>query len=665
MQRLTKTSRTRSSLAAQQRRSLVSPSPQIRSGESISDSSQIPRLLVRTEPGTDPAITWPTWTIAPGIEPTKGLKRAALVFEWMERYLVVRLKDVEDRAVAPLRLNTVQQILAHYVADCWHRGLPVKCMVPKARQMGISTFWQALGFALCELQPGYHVGLVAHDEEGAREIFSKVRTFLRNLEWETDLTKDQAYSVEWGHESGVRAGTIKSGDALFKGPTLSMLHWSEAANFNDRGNDADGAVASAKGAVYQQSPLYIEVFESTAKGKDAFYWARCEQARDPSSGSDFTLVFLPWFLQKEYALSWTKYRQMFLDRGKDDPGEEFKPTAEELNLREQIANVVVRPHEIYFRYRHDLTDEQLIWRRYTMANVCASKPDLFKRYFPATYEEAFIASASCMFDPATIAWYRQRAHEALATGNVLPAGPQTVFESTIRGKVRVWEMPIPGNSYVIGADIGGELKKSDPSCAYVVDKERLKVVAILHGHFEWDHYADHLYELGKFFNYARIVVESNFNPAVAKHLHRREYPNLYYYFDDVAGGKGRVPGFNTNIKTRPEMLARLDMVCRRQQFENPDPVFPNEMETFVWVPKQNNSDDGVYKAVGANNDDRIIAAALALVECELEEKDPDWKPPPERKHPWQIFWERYMAKHAAEKPAPINLSKPLRMTDAA
>lgn len=569
----------------------------------------------------------PKWTISPHVEdPGIGLKFACRVFTWAEKFLRIRTKD---GTVVPFRMNTIQQILAQYVAWCWHNAIPVKVALPKGRQMGSSTFWQVLFFTMCELKPGYRVATVAHDEEGATEIFGKSQTFKRELDktpWgRPDLLQDQSGFMLWAHESSLSCGTIKTGDALGKGGTPSAIHFSESANFSDKGVNARRAVNSIVNA-RADNRWTIECHESTAKGKDPFYWPLCERARDPNSGSDYRLIFLPWFLEKGYSLTWEEYRRIMTMNGRRDPGKEFIPTTEELKLRRRLQDTVVQPHERHHRYQTYLTDEQLIWRRWAITNKCDGDEDEFKRYYPSFYEEAFTASSSSMFDDQTVDYYRSNSRAPVARGKVTETpgtNPPATFERMGHGSVQVWEFPRPGEEYVIGADIGGEKADSDPSCAYVIKKHSLQVVAMIHGQFEWDHYADDLFNLGVFYNDALLVVENNHNPATAKRLHRRRYPNLYYYAPDHKPGVGKDPGFNTNRKTRPEILKVLKRAARERFFDCPDRGLYIEMETFVWVPKastDNPDRDGEYRAVGTNHDDRIMALALALFQCPMPEE---------------------------------------------
>lgn len=588
-----------------------------------SEKPSLPQALLSRKVSVDPSTSTTTilWRIKQGVRPTKALKFACKVFTWMETFGRIRNKD---SAVVPFRMNMIQQILAQYIAWRWSRNLPVRVALPKSRQMGSSTFFMLLFFTLCELMPGYKTGLVAHVEDSATEIFDKAITLRKEVDktpWDKiDWDQTQAAYQSWVAGSSMACSTIKTGDALGRGGTLSAVHFSESASYADKGTNARAAVVAILQSVAENRWM-IEVHESTAKGKDPFFWPLCEDARDPAKGSAYQLIFLPWFLEAGYQKTWDDFRRELIETGKRDPGEKFVPTQEESTLRRRLAETVVEPHERLFRYQYVLSDEQLIWRRWALVNKCWGNLDAFKREYPSTYEEAFTASASCMFEEETIEWYRSGARDPIAKGYLTDGLSAPAFVSDNFGPCHLWEMPLAGAEYIVGVDTGGLKTNSDPSCAYVVNKHTMEVVAQIHGHFEWDHFIDHCYLLGLFFNKALLVIENNFNPASANRCHRRDYPNLYYYFEEavVGGGTlGKTPGFNTNRKTRPQILNTLKKVLRDKVPVIPDKHFWREMETFVWVPKaasDNPDRDGDYRAVGANHDDRIMSLAIALYLC--------------------------------------------------
>lgn len=582
-------------------------------------------------------------------EPTRdspGLRKIVKIINWIERFAKIRTKEGK---LEQFRCNAIQEILLQYVAWCWEVGIPVRVVTPKSRQLGSSTFWELLEYGICELSPGYQAAIVAHDDNGAAELFGKIETVKRGLkktEWsESALINDQGGYLKWVTESALWSATIKTGDGLGKGGTLSAIHFSEVANFSDKRLDAFKAISAIVNSMAKTS-MCMEIYESTAKGKDPIFHKLCEDARDPNSGVAMQLIFLPWFLDSGYTMTWEDYRKESVLNGKSDPGPEFVRTDEEEQLHARLLSAEVGETEGLFRYRVDLTDDQLTWRRWAIANKCGNDVDTFYQYYPSFYEECFTASTSSAFDADTIDHYRRTSRVHIARGDVVKSLPRYAFCPSPMGGVRMWAEPQPGGLYVIGADPGGTTKRSDPSCAYVVHAATLEQVAVIHGHPEWDHFADAVYDLGHFYNTALLVVENNHNPAVVNRIFRKNYPRLYCYFVDARHDAlyGKNPGFNTNKKTRPELINVLRRVCRERKAVINDPDFWKEMTTFVWCPRAaaNNPEmEGDYRAVGSNKDDRIMAYALALSQCPIDQAAP--LPTPEVMPVSSAAYEWYLA----------------------
>lgn len=525
-------------------------------------------------------------------------------------------------------MNAIQEILMQGVAQCWHTGIPVIVWLVKSRQQGSSTVWQLLFVAMCELIPGFRVSVVAHDENGSRAVFSRAFTCIRQIRKRGDwpapaLIAEQGGLLLWESESQMEVGTIKTGAGLGLGGTPSAVHYSEASRFSDKGINAKVATNALNNAV-PNSRWKIIVYESTASGKDPFFWPGCENARDPNSGSTARTIFLPWMLTDEYQLPWSQYRKEIMASGKPDPGKTFRATDEEEALRTKLANVRVKPGEETYRYRYDLSDSQLTWRRWAIINQCSSDMDEFKRYYPSFYEEAFTASAACAFDAATIDWYRSMVKPPIAIGTIHAGSSGPMFERRLDGPLEIWEFPVQGEVYVLGGDPGGKKRRSDPYATYVMNKNTLEVVASYHGHFEWDLYAEAVQALGYFYNTALIVVENNHRPAIIQKIHEDRYPNIHYYFDrnQARAHEGNTPGFNTNKKTRKSLVDTVRMVFRKRQILMWDPRFWQEMDDFVWVPAANAvnpATEGTYRATGTNHDDRIMAIGMVLLQCPVND----------------------------------------------
>jgi hypothetical protein len=561
------------------------------------------------------------------------------MFEWIENTLQIRTKRKRlvlrngrkvMSQIVPFHFNATQMILAQAMAWAWYEGRPHKVLTPKARQLGSSTWWQAVMYAMAVLGSGYHIATVAHTEDGVDEVFSKTKTFQKYVPDPRDLETDKEGRMTWDNESSHGTFTVKSGDALLKGPTPSAMHLTECANFADKGVDADNAIASALNAV-GDSPDAIVCYESTANGQDVFFYKECERARDPRSGTENRVIFLPWFLDPEYSMSWKEYCARL--KNKELP-ERFERTDVEEALVKKLSKVKVTKRDCWWSYRVHLTDEQLIWRRFKIANACFGKPEYFSRYYPSTYNEAFTSTVTSLFSQETIQYYMDRARPCAVRGEVLETAEGVEFKRQAGGYVQVWHRPVPGREYKIGADVGGARDNSDPCSAYVIDSHSLQVMAAVHGHLEYDHYAYKLCSLGRWYNYAQLAIENNYQPACAKVAFRIGYPNVYHYHDEASFSRGvqARPGFNTNRNTKPELVAAIQTYARDRKLDSLDVGLAREMVTFVQVVKAGGGE--TYKATGLNHDDRIMACAIALYLCKGEEavaddgydgSDPVWR----------------------------------------
>jgi len=88
--------------------------------------------------------------------------------------------------------------------------------------------------------------------------------------------------------------------------------------------------------------------------------------------------------------------------------------------------------------------------------------------------------------------------------------------------------PEKGHQYLVSADPAEGSPNSDPSAAVVLDAASWEEVAVLHGRFECDIFADYLSQIGTHYNAATIMVErNNHGHAVLLALENCEYEFLY------------------------------------------------------------------------------------------------------------------------------------------
>ena len=318
--------------------------------------------------------------------------------DYIEHCLKIRTKSGE---VIPFRLNAAQRKLYDIVHKQHAAGKPVRVIILKARQLGFSTLTEGMIFHACATRKNVQALIVAHREDATNNLFrmsklfydelpAPVKPMLRNsnaqelvLENPSRRAKDRERQP--GLRSRMRCATA-GGKGIGRSDTLQYVHLSEYAFWPE---GADGKAATLAGilqAVPSSSGTMV-VSESTANGFEDFK-ERWDAA--VAGENDFIPVFFAWFENPEYAMPAL-------------PGTIW--TEEELRLKEQ--------------YR--LTEEQLQWRRWCIANNCGGNLDLFRQEYPASPEEAFLHSGTGVFDNEQIILQKQMAREPVKRGRFIIA----------------------------------------------------------------------------------------------------------------------------------------------------------------------------------------------------------------------------------------------------
>lgn len=184
--------------------------------------------------------------------------------------------------------------------------------------------------------------------------------------------------------------------------------------------------------------------------------------------------------------------------------------------------------------------------------------------------------------------------------------------------VWVWDYPLTEKKYVISADVSrGDA--SDYSTFHVIDTEASHIVAEYQGKLPPDRFAQLLAEAGKRYNNALVCPENNsYGYAVIMKLTELDYRNLYFQnekdrYNYLYGNSdiGKI-GFQTNSKTRAQILTKLEEVLRTKQVKIRSSRLYEELKTFVWK-------NGKAQAMRGQNDDLIMALAIG---CWLYDTSP-------------------------------------------
>ena len=257
-----------------------------------------------------------------------------------------------------------------------------------------------------------------------------------------------------------------------------------------------------------------------------------------------------------------------------------------------------------------------------------------KQEYPCSPEEAFIVSGDCVFDKDAIANYlstfcikstqgRFKYEKRLipienGNGDVSAYDKEIInieFVPDPNGLISIVEEPKAYTKgsityqtpYVIGADTAG--CGEDYFTAKVLDNTSGKCVATLRKQrMDEDLFAEQLYCLGKYYNYAYIGIEINYSRYPATHLHKLGYENLFsekYTGKNLPPGADRRFGFMTSINSRPIIISHLVTVMRENLHLETDRETLKELSTFIKHPS------GKSAAANGSHDDLVMASAIA------------------------------------------------------
>jgi len=185
----------------------------------------------------------------------------------------------------------------------------------------------------------------------------------------------------------------------------------------------------------------------------------------------------------------------------------------------------------------------------------------------------------------------------------------------------IWEYPDRSHLYVIAADVArGD--GADYSACHVLDISREKPIQVAEykGKISTKDFGDFLVALATEYNSCLLVVErENVGWGTIQEVIDRGYPNTFYSSADLkyvevqrqlnnnwaAVDKKLVPGFSTNINTRPLIIDNMEHYMRQMAIEIRSKRTLAEMETFIWK-------NGKPIAMEGYNDDLVMALCIAL-----------------------------------------------------
>jgi hypothetical protein len=511
---------------------------------------------------------------------------------WMHR-LTIQKKDL---SVARLHLDEpfawAQKALTEEIERQYTLGLPVRIIVLKGRQLGISTASEGVLFNWTFLHPGTRSLVIAHETKAAQHLFDMTK-----LMWEEwpfhDLYHEKHNSQKtlgWVEtRSSMSVATARNAGSG-RSFTYHAVHCSECAFWEEPERLMVGLNQSVP---YKHGTVVI--LESTANGVGNWFYEEWQRAK--RGESQYVPLFFPWYNHMEYSFADTS-----------------------LTYRELNAN------ERELQSRFSLSQGQLAWRRHCIKNQCMDDEKQFQQEYPCTPEEAFLSTGYNIFPLHKL----EEAYEPRTgiTGYLYNKNGVVDFVRDETGPMTIYKTPGTDpikSKYVVAGD-PSHTTYGDGACIQVLNRFTMEQVAVWHGRVDPRLFAHKLMEVGFFYNTALIntEIEGPGYGTIAVLL-EHDYPDIWRHrWADKAPGKISTNyGWSTNFQRKHQAIANVISVLSLGALKLHDETTYDQMAKYVTLP---NGDLGPqsYK----DYDDAVMALAIAVTSTLTEPILPHEQEPP-------------------------------------
>lgn len=236
--------------------------------------------------------------------------------------------------------------------------------------------------------------------------------------------------------------------------------------------------------------------------------------------------------------------------------------------------------------------------------------------YPLNENDAFMLSGALYFDSTVLKFYRDNAMIPKYSFQFKMRGVRAAQAVYMRdGLIDVWEEPRLGASYALACDVATGRSTDYTSCD-MIDLDTGAIVASLHAKIEAPLAAPQLHFLAKWYNSAKIAVETQGGYGETLITLLRDgtkgippYPNMYRHTDFTVGKKPISGNYGMPMgpKMRPQVVTGLKQWLQQQQFPWLGTGHVDELGTFI------------YRTTGTSpaaqdgcNDDRVMSLGIAV-----------------------------------------------------
>lgn len=496
----------------------------------------------------------------------------------------LRIRD-KSRGLIPLEPNWAQAELVAYVENCIRDERPVRAIVLKARQLGISTVIEAMMFAAAFMYHGNKGWVISHEQKSYEHLLGMTHLYWETFPFKALYTTDYKSRKElaWTETaSSILTSTAKSVESG-RSQTIHWLHASEVAFWPDPRTLMTGlrqAVPQIAG-----SAIFLE---STANGIGNYFHQTWQEAE--AGESDYTPFFFPWWKHYEYTAEHVGL----------DPSTPFQADSDERILRVLLREGGLSSDEIRSR---------LLWRRWAIKNVADGDLLKFHQEYPSTALEAFVATGNNVFPIMDLnECYRPMRG---TRGYLTMTGNDPTFTKGGEGPWTVYKYPARDQDhgrYIIAGD--PTHNRGDYACIQVLNRRTWEQVARCRIRTDPINFATDLYAAARYYNDALIVTETT-GPGYATigALMTMNYPHLYRasWADKTRGHISDSWGFATNFQRKHWAIGALNKTIVDHA------ILLHDRDTYNELTNYQTLDNGGFGAPRGMYDDTVMALAIGVL----------------------------------------------------
>lgn len=535
--------------------------------------------------------------------------------------------------VGPFKMNYAQFKLLEVCESMRMARVPIRIVLLKARQWGGSTFVQLyMAWMQIFVREQWNAVVIAQVKDIARTIkgmYTRVLDSMPGVLLGADKIKfshandaGSKFFIANGRGEMLRDNTITVGSyenyEALRGENYAMAHNSEVAYWKrTQEKSPDDVYTNIIGGI-DPLPDTLVITESTARGNSGTFYEMYQDAKNPDIETLTKALFVPFYWLEKDMIKFKDKRermrfiQWMIDNKDNDiaPDKHHEPGTYIYGL--WVKGASLEAINWYITKRSDFTDHAQMARE-------APSDDI----------ECFVYSGFKVFSPEVVEERRATyvKHHAFQ-GDIIRTATGFKLQKDFRGRLRIWHHPDQlrvKHRFLVVVDPGGKGPNSDPNVITVIDRMpllyggRQEVVARWHGHIRYDQLAYKAVEIAEYYNNALLVFESNtYDKKKAQAgefveqgdhirgiLNTIKYKNLYMRPatdpEDIRNGILTKVGFNTNVKTKQDMVDLFTVMFEDDRFIDPDERF--YVEAGIYEQRE----DGSYGNIeGKNNHDDIV-----------------------------------------------------------